>query len=38
MPVLILPFTVLVYRERVSFRAILGALLAVVGVAGLVLH
>ncbi|MCS7304186.1 MAG: DMT family transporter [Thermoguttaceae bacterium] len=38
MPVLILPFVVLVYRERVSLRAVLGALLAVVGVIGLVLN
>ena len=38
MPVLILPFVVWVYRERVSFRAVLGAMVAVVGVVGLVLH
>ncbi len=36
MPVLILPFVVLVYRERVSIRAVLGATLAVLGVIGLV--
>jgi drug/metabolite transporter (DMT)-like permease len=33
MPVLILPFAVLLYRERVSFRAAGGAALAVAGVA-----
>lgn len=38
MPVLILPFVVLVYRERVSLRAVLGALLAVLGVIGLMLN
>lgn len=38
MPVLILPFVVLVYRERVSLRAVLGAMLAVAGVVGLMLN
>ncbi|MEN6451972.1 MAG: DMT family transporter [Thermoguttaceae bacterium] len=38
MPVLILPLTILVYHERVSPRAVGGALLAVAGVALLVLR
>ncbi len=38
MPVLILPFVVLVYRERIHLRAVLGAILAVLGVTGLVLN
>jgi drug/metabolite transporter (DMT)-like permease len=37
MPVLILPFSVLIYRERVSLRAIGGALISIAGVAMLVL-
>jgi drug/metabolite transporter (DMT)-like permease len=36
MPVLILPFSVLLFRERVSVRALLGAVLSIVGVALLV--
>jgi drug/metabolite transporter (DMT)-like permease len=32
MPVLVLPFSILVYRERVSLRAAAGAVLSVVGV------
>jgi drug/metabolite transporter (DMT)-like permease len=32
MPVLILPFAILMYRERVSFRAAAGALVTVIGV------
>lgn len=32
-PVLILPFVILIHKERVSFRAIFGAVLAVAGVA-----
>jgi drug/metabolite transporter (DMT)-like permease len=32
MPVLVLPFTVLIYGERVSLRAVLGALLSVAGI------
>ena len=37
MPVLILPLSILIYHEKVSPRAIGGAVLAVVGVALLVL-
>ena len=37
MPVLILPFSIFLYRERVSLRAAGGALIAVAGVAMLVL-
>jgi drug/metabolite transporter (DMT)-like permease len=37
MPVLILPCTILVYRERVSLRAAAGALVSVAGVALLLL-
>lgn len=37
MPVLILPLVILLYRERVSTRAFLGAIVAVVGVGLLVL-
>jgi drug/metabolite transporter (DMT)-like permease len=37
MPVLILPCTILIYRERVSLRAAAGALVSVAGVALLVL-
>ena len=37
MPVLILPFSIFVYRERVSLRAAGGAVLAVVGVGLLML-
>ena len=37
MPVLILPFSIFIYHERVSPRAVGGAILAVVGVALLVL-
>jgi drug/metabolite transporter (DMT)-like permease len=37
MPVLILPPTVLVYHEKVSLRAVAGAILSVIGVALLVL-
>ena len=37
MPVLILPFAIFVYREKVSPRAIGGAVLAVAGVAMLML-
>ena len=33
MPVLIIPFVILIYRERVSPRAVFGAVLAVAGVA-----
>jgi drug/metabolite transporter (DMT)-like permease len=33
MPVLVLPFTILVYRERVSLRAVAGAVISVIGVA-----
>ena len=36
-PVLILPFVVIVYRERLSLQAVVGALLSVLGVALLVL-
>jgi drug/metabolite transporter (DMT)-like permease len=36
-PVLILPFVILLYREKVSVRAAGGAILSVVGVALLVL-
>jgi drug/metabolite transporter (DMT)-like permease len=36
-PVLILPFTILVYRERVSLRATCGAMVSVAGVAMLML-
>jgi drug/metabolite transporter (DMT)-like permease len=36
-PVLIIPFVVIIYRERVSARAMLGAVLAVAGVAVLFL-
>ncbi|MHB0957081.1 MAG: DMT family transporter [Pirellulaceae bacterium] len=36
-PVLILPFAVIVYREKLSLQAVCGALLSVVGVALLVL-
>lgn len=32
-PVLIIPAVILVYREKVSFRAVLGAVVAVIGVA-----
>lgn len=32
-PVLIIPSVILVYREKVTFRAVLGALVAVIGVA-----
>jgi len=32
MPVLILPFAILLYHERVSFRAAAGALVTVIGV------
>jgi drug/metabolite transporter (DMT)-like permease len=32
MPVLILPFSILLYRERVSFRAAAGAIVTVIGV------
>jgi drug/metabolite transporter (DMT)-like permease len=38
MPVLILPMVVVVYRERVSLRAALGAVISVAGVALLVMH
>jgi len=31
--VLIIPTVILVYREKVTFRAVLGAIVAVVGVA-----
>lgn len=37
MPVLILPFSVFLYREKIGHRAIVGAILAVVGVAMLAL-
>jgi drug/metabolite transporter (DMT)-like permease len=37
-PVLILPLVVLVYRERVTSRAVLGAIVAVGGVAMLFLR
>jgi drug/metabolite transporter (DMT)-like permease len=37
MPVLILPFTILLHREPVSVRAVGGALVSVAGVALLVL-
>jgi drug/metabolite transporter (DMT)-like permease len=37
MPVLILPFSILLHREKVTFRAIAGAAVAVAGVAMLVL-
>jgi len=37
MPVLILPFVVIVYRERVTMRAVAGAVICVAGVALLVL-
>ena len=37
MPVLILPFSILLYRERVSLRAVGGALISVAGVAMLML-
>lgn len=37
MPVLILPFVILLYREKVSVRAAAGALLSVIGVALLML-
>jgi drug/metabolite transporter (DMT)-like permease len=37
MPVLILPFSVLLHRERVGFRAIGGAILSLAGVAILAL-
>ena len=37
MPVLILPFSILLYRERVSLRVLGGALIAVAGVAMLML-
>jgi drug/metabolite transporter (DMT)-like permease len=37
MPALILPISVLVYREKVSLRAVVGAIIAIVGVAMLVL-
>jgi drug/metabolite transporter (DMT)-like permease len=37
MPVLIIPFAILIYRERVSLRAVFGAVLAVAGVAMLFL-
>jgi drug/metabolite transporter (DMT)-like permease len=37
MPVLILPFTIFLYREKVSLRAVGGAIVAVVGVAMLML-
>lgn len=37
MPVLILPFVILLYREKVSIRAAAGALLSVIGVALLML-
>jgi drug/metabolite transporter (DMT)-like permease len=36
MPVLILPFSVLLHRERVSYRAVLGAFVSVAGVGLLV--
>jgi drug/metabolite transporter (DMT)-like permease len=36
-PVLIIPFMMVIYRERVSTRAVLGALAAVAGVAVLFL-
>jgi drug/metabolite transporter (DMT)-like permease len=32
-PILIIPFVILIYRERVSVRAVLGAMVAVAGVA-----
>ena len=37
MPVLILPFSILLYREKVSLRAVGGALVAVAGIAMLML-
>ena len=37
MPVLILPFSIFLYHERVSLRAAAGAVIAVAGVAMLVL-
>jgi drug/metabolite transporter (DMT)-like permease len=37
MPVLIIPFAILIYHERVSLRAVFGAVLAVAGVAMLFL-
>ncbi len=33
LPVVILPLTILIYKERVSLRAVVGALIAVAGVA-----
>ena len=37
MPVLILPFVILLYHEKVSLRALGGAILSILGVALLVL-
>jgi drug/metabolite transporter (DMT)-like permease len=37
MPVLILPFVVVLYREPVSLRAVAGAIVSVAGVAMLML-
>ncbi len=37
MPILILPFSILLYREKVSLRAIGGAIVAVAGIAMLML-
>jgi drug/metabolite transporter (DMT)-like permease len=37
MPVLILPFLVVLYREKVSLRAVGGAMVSVAGVALLVM-
>ncbi len=37
MPVLILPFSILLYHEKVSLRAVGGAIVAVVGIALLTL-
>ena len=36
-PVLIIPFVVVLYKERITLRAVLGAVVAVAGVAMLVL-
>jgi drug/metabolite transporter (DMT)-like permease len=33
MPVLVLPFAILLFREKVSFRAAAGAVISVLGVA-----
>jgi drug/metabolite transporter (DMT)-like permease len=33
MPILILPFSIFLYRERISLRAVVGAVVAIAGVA-----